>query len=150
MHKKNPTIRAKEQRINFILNPLLARDCIEITNLHLSKMLLMNDRRYPWLILVPRRTAITEIHHLPSIDQRCLFDEITKVAEFLEEEFQPTKINIGAIGNIVPQLHVHVICRKFNDVAWPNPVWGHSSPVKYTSSAAMQIIKKIKRKFTKV
>ena len=142
--------RAEEQKINFILNPVLAKDCIEITNLHLSKMLLMNDRRYPWLILVPRRTAITEIHHLPTKDQRSLFNEITEVAEFLEKEFKPTKINIGAIGNIVPQLHVHLVGRKSDDAAWPNPVWGHSSPINYKNSEAIQIIKKIERKFTKV
>ena len=142
--------RAEEQKINFILNPVLAKDCIEITNLHLSKMLLMNDRRYPWLILVPRRTAITEIHHLPTKDQRSLFNEITEVAEFLEKEFKPTKINIGAIGNIVPQLHVHLVGRKSDDAAWPNPVWGHSSPLNYENSEAIQIIKNIKRNFTKV
>ena len=142
--------RAKEQKIKFILNPVLAKDCIEITNLHLSKMLLMNDRRYPWLILVPRRAAITEIHHLPTKDQRSLFNEITEAAEFLEKEFQATKINIGAIGNIVPQLHVHLVGRKSDDAAWPNPVWGHSSPVNYKNSEAIQIIKKIKRNFTKV
>ena len=142
--------KAKEKKINFILNPVLANDCIQITNLCLSKMLLMNDRRYPWLILVPRRTAITEIHHLPIKDQQILFNEITEVAKFLEEEFRSTKINIGAIGNIVPQLHVHLVCRKSDDAAWPNPVWGHSSPINYKNSEAIQIIKKIKRKFTKV
>ena len=113
-------------------------------------MLLMNDRRYPWLILVPRRTAITEIHHLPIKDQQILFNEITQVAKFLEEEFRSTKINIGAIGNIVPQLHIHLVGRKSDDAAWPNPVWGHSSPINYKNSEAIQIIKKIKRKFTKV
>ena len=142
--------KVKEQKINFTLNPVLARDCIQITNLHLSKMLLMNDQRYPWLIRVPRRTAITEIHHLPIEDQRILFNEITEVAKFLEEEFRSTKINIGAIGNIVPQLHVHLVGRKSDDAAWPNPVWGHSSPINYKNSEAIQIIKKIKRKFTKV
>jgi len=142
--------KAKEKKINFILNPILAKDCIQITNLCLSKMLLMNDRRYPWLILVPRRTAITEIHHLPIKDQQILFNEITQVAKFLEEEFRSTKINIGAIGNIVPQLHIHLVGRKSDDAAWPNPVWGHSSPINYKNSEAIQIIKKIKRKFTKV
>ncbi len=103
----------------------------------------MNDSRYPWLILVPRRPAISEIHHLPTTDQQSLFTEIIKVAEFLEEEFKPAKINIGAIGNIVPQLHVHIVSREFNDPAWPDPVWGHSPQVPYQKREARKIIKKI-------
>ncbi|HIF58178.1 MAG TPA: HIT domain-containing protein [Rhodospirillales bacterium] len=112
-------------------------------------MLLMNDSRYRWLILVPRRTAISEIHHLPTEDQQCLYTEITKVAEFLEEEFHPTKINIGAIGNIVPQLHVHIVSRKVNDPAWPDTVWGHSPQVGYRNAEASKIINKIIKNFTK-
>ena len=140
-------IRPKEQPILFILDPILAKDCMEIIDLEVSKLLLMNDSRYPWLILVPRRTAISEINHLPTKDQQSLFTETIKVAEFLEEEFQPAKINIGAIGNIVPQLHVHIISREFNDPAWPHPVWGHGPQVPYQNGEARKIAKKIKTHF---
>jgi diadenosine tetraphosphate (Ap4A) HIT family hydrolase len=111
-------------------------------------MLLMNDSRYPWLILVPRRVAITEIHHLPAKEQQYLYTEITKTAEFLEEEFQLTKINIGALGNIVPQLHIHIVGRTSSDPAWPNPVWGHSPQVPYQKRESHKIIKKIITNFT--
>ena len=121
---------------------------MEITDLVLSKMLLMNDSRYRWLILVPRREAITEIHHLPAEDQQCLFTEITTVSEFLEKEFKQEKINIGAIGNIVPQLHIHIVTRQINDPAWPDPVWGHSPQVPYQKREALKIIEKINKHFT--
>ena len=127
---------------------MLAKDCLEITDLKLSKLLLMNDSRYPWLILIPRRAAISEIHHLPTMDQQNLFSEITKIAKFLEEEFQLTKINIAALGNIVPQLHVHIVGRKSNDPAWPNPVWGHSPQIPYQEGESRKIITKIIMKFT--
>jgi diadenosine tetraphosphate (Ap4A) HIT family hydrolase len=145
--KIRKVIRPKEQPIPFILDPILAKDCMEITDLELSKLLLMNDKRYTWLILVPRRTAMSEIHHLPTKDQQSLFTEIIKVSEFLEKEFQPAKINIGAIGNIVPQLHVHIISREFNDPAWPDPVWGHSPQVPYKNGKARKVIKKIRIHF---
>jgi len=103
----------------------------------------MNDCRYKWLILVPRRIEIREIHHLNPKDQQLLLAEITKAAEILEKEFQPTKINIGAIGNIVPQLHIHIIARNISDPAWPNPVWGHSPPIKYPKNITKKISEKI-------
>ena len=103
----------------------------------------MNDSRYPWLILVPRRTAISEIHHLPVEDQKYLYSEIKQISEFLEEEFQPSKLNIGALGNIVTQLHVHIVARKFSDPAWPNPVWGHSPKIPYKKAEAKKIVERI-------
>lgn len=133
--------------ITFVLDPRLYEDCIEITNLKLSKMLLMNDCRYNWLILVPRREKISEIHHLNTIEQQLLFDEITRTAEFLEKEFCPTKINIGAIGNIVSQLHIHIVARNEGDPAWPNPVWGHSLSVAYDKDIAKELVGKIKKAF---
>ncbi|MEE3000082.1 MAG: HIT family protein [Pseudomonadota bacterium] len=133
--------------ITFVLDPRLYEDCIEITNLKLSKMLLMNDCRYNWLILVPRREKISEIHHLNTIEQQLLFDEITRTAEFLEKEFCPTKINIGAIGNIVSQLHIHIVARNAGDPAWPNPVWGHSRSVAYDKDIAKKLVGKIKKAF---
>ena len=137
-----------EIRITFILNPNLANDCIEIINLGLSKMLLMDDCRYKWLILVPRQANITEIHQLELADQQLLLTEINKAAQFLEKEFQPTKINIGAIGNIVPQLHIHIIARHISDPAWPGTAWGHSPAIKYPSVIAEKLAKKIASSFT--
>ena len=139
--------KVEGQLIPFKLDPRLAKDCIEITDLDLSRILLMNDIRYPWILLVPRRKSIREIHHLTPEDQKYLFIEITKSAEFLEREFQPSKINIGAIGNIVPQLHIHIIARNINDPAWPNPVWGHSPPVNYDKDNANKILEKIVNNF---
>jgi diadenosine tetraphosphate (Ap4A) HIT family hydrolase len=136
-----------EKHITFILNPHLASDSIEIIDLDLSKMLLMNDCRYKWLILVPRRTEISEIHHLQPNDQILLLTEIGKVAKFLEAEFQPTKINIGALGNIIPQLHIHIVARNHSDPAWPGPVWGHSPPVEYPTAIARNLAQKIVNSF---
>ena len=83
----------------------------------------MNDRRYPWLILVPRYNGLSEIHDLRDKDQSTLISEVTAATRALEKLFQPKKINVAALGNMVSQLHVHVIARFEEDEAWPNPVW---------------------------
>ena len=115
----------------FELHPQLGRDGETIGTLKLCRVLLMNDSRYPWLILVPERPGVSEIHELEAEDRALLMEEIVRASGALETLFGPDKINIGALGNIVPQLHVHVIARNRDDPAWPGPVWGHSAPVPY-------------------
>jgi len=108
----------------FILHPRLESDTAEIVKLKLCRVLLMCDSRFPWLILVPERPGISEIHGLLKEDRAELIEEITLASRVIEKTYKPDKINIGALGNVVPQFHVHVIGRFFNDSAWPGPVWG--------------------------
>src|SRR6185436_6875608 len=113
------------------LHPTLARDTVEVAQLPLCRVLLMNDRRYPWLVLVPEREGVREIHELPAGDRAALIEEISRVSETLERLVRPDKMNVGALGNIVPQLHVHVVARFAADPAWPGPVWGSGPAVPY-------------------
>ncbi len=108
----------------FNLHPTLARDAVEVARLPLCRVLLMNDRRFPWLILVPEREARREIHELAPADRAALIEEIAQASEVLTRLCRPEKLNVGALGNLVPQLHVHVVGRFAADAAWPGPVWG--------------------------
>ncbi len=119
----------------FELHPRLAADTAPIAELALSSLRLMEDAEIPWLILVPRRLNITELHHLPAADRVELGDEMTRAAQALETLFHPDKINIGALGNLVPQLHIHVVARFRRDRAWPGPVWGAGLPQAYEPAA---------------
>jgi len=114
-----------------ILHDRLKADTVEVTRLDLSLLLLMNARQWPWLILVPQRPDMREIHDLTAADRAMLMDEITRCSRLLADLFKPDKINIGALGNIVPQLHVHAIARSKTDPAWPKPVWGTIAPEPY-------------------
>lgn len=98
-------------------------------------MLLMDDCRYPWIILVPMQNDITEIHRLSSADQSALMVDIARVSSVMEELFTPDKLNIGALGNMVPQLHIHVITRYRGDETWPGPVWGVGKARPYERTA---------------
>lgn len=115
----------------FALHPTLARDTVEVTRWPLCRVLLMKDSRFPWLILVPEREGIREIHELPAADRAALVEEIARAGEALSRLFQPDKVNVGALGNVVPQLHVHVVARFAADAAWPGPVWGSGAAVPY-------------------
>lgn len=115
----------------FSLHPTLAQDTLEITRWPLCRVLLMKDRRFPWLILVPEREGIREICELEPSDRTALVEEIARAEEILLRLFSPEKLNVGALGNIVPQLHVHVIARSTGDPAWPGPVWGSGAAVPY-------------------
>jgi diadenosine tetraphosphate (Ap4A) HIT family hydrolase len=106
----------------FTLHNKLEADTFLIGDLPLSRMLLMNDSRYPWVILVPRIDNMTEIHQLNESDRQQLMKESCQVAEFILENFPVSKMNVGVLGNIVPQLHMHHIGRSENDPAWPGPV----------------------------
>jgi len=126
------------------LHPQLKKDTLVIGQFLLSKLLLMRDANYPWLILVPSREGLTEIFQLDEADQQQLQRESSCVAQLLAEEFKADKINIGALGNIVPQLHIHHIARYKNDLAWPAPVWGAHPAKVYSDEEAEKMITKVK------
>jgi len=108
----------------FALDPRLEADSLPVTDLSLSAVRLMRDANYPWLILVPRRPAAAELLDLAPEDRHLLMDEICRVSHALRSAVQCDKLNIGALGNIVRQLHVHVVARRRTDPAWPGPIWG--------------------------
>ena len=111
----------------FVLDAKLQADTIDVTTLPLCLVRLMNDRRFPWVILVPARPGVTEIVDLEAADRARLIEEIALVSGVMRDLFQPTKLNVAALGNVVAQLHVHVIARFATDTAWPRPVWGTPS-----------------------
>jgi diadenosine tetraphosphate (Ap4A) HIT family hydrolase len=106
------------------LHPQLARDTTNVGDLPLARVLLMNDANYPWLMLVPRRPAASELLDLDEGEQAMLMSEIALLARVLKDVTGCDKLNIAAIGNVVPQLHVHIVARRRNDATWPRPVWG--------------------------
>ena len=105
------------------LHPQLAADTVPVCELALSRLLAMNDANFPWLILVPRRAGASEIIDLGA-EQAALMDEIALASRALKDLTRCDKLNIAAIGNMVPQLHIHIVARRNDDAAWPKPVWG--------------------------
>lgn len=108
----------------FELHPQLAKDCITLGSFPLCRLLLMNDANYPWFILVPQRANLREIHELGESDLFLFTHESVALSRALTAAFKPDKLNVAALGNVVPQLHVHHIVRYSGDPAWPAPVWG--------------------------
>ncbi|TAN50999.1 MAG: HIT domain-containing protein [Methylococcaceae bacterium] len=119
----------------FELHPRLQQDCIALGRFSLCRLLLMNDSHYPWFILVPERAGVTEIFQLPAAEQQQLLQESSLLAQTLATVFTADKMNIAAIGNLVPQLHVHHVVRYKTDAAWPAPVWGFTGPTPYDKQA---------------
>jgi diadenosine tetraphosphate (Ap4A) HIT family hydrolase len=115
----------------FTLHSRLATDTYVLGRLPLSLVLLAKDANYPWCILVPQREGVREIHQLSLVDRHQLLDESCALAEVMEEAFQSIKMNVAALGNMVPQLHLHHIARFEDDNAWPKPIWGEVAPLKY-------------------
>lgn len=113
------------------LHPQLEKDCIVLGEFKLCSLLMLNDANYPWFILLPNREDISEIHQLSTIDQQQLMAESMFFSQCLEQVFQPDKLNIAALGNIVPQLHIHHIARFSSDACWPAPVWGVVAAIPY-------------------
>lgn len=118
----------------FTLHSQLEKDCTIIGDLPLSKLLLMNDAHYPWCVLVPMRANTREWFELNTAEQQQLLTETNALAKYLYEKTGATKMNIGALGNMVPQLHVHVIARFEHDAAWPAPVWGKVAAKAYSDA----------------
>ena len=110
--------------MTFELHPRLVADSLPLGDFPLCRLLLMNDAQYPWFVLVPRREAVREIHQLEEHDQQQLLRESSGLSRALMEAFKGEKLNIAALGNIVPQLHLHHVVRYSTDPAWPAPVWG--------------------------
>jgi diadenosine tetraphosphate (Ap4A) HIT family hydrolase len=116
----------------FALDQRLQQDTLVIGDFPLCRLLLTNDSNYPWFILVPRIEGISEVFQLSVQDQQTLWQETTALAQWLNQGLDADKMNIGALGNVVSQLHVHVIVRKRDDAAWPAPVWGKHPAQPYT------------------
>jgi diadenosine tetraphosphate (Ap4A) HIT family hydrolase len=129
----------------FELDPRLTADTEGLGMLGLCRVLLMRDARYPWLILVPAKPDLVEISDLAPEDRIVLMEEITVAGTALASLYRPEKINTGALGNIVRQLHVHIVARNTGDPAWPGPVWGHSPAEPYDAAALEVRIKEIRR-----
>ena len=129
----------------FKLHPRLIKDTFHIIDLKLSRLLLMNNSNYPWFILVPTRKNITELYELEKKDRLELNSEIDIISKKLSIHFNAKKMNIAALGNIVPQLHIHIIVRKENDAAWPNPVWNNTDTIPYKESLSFKLVKDIRK-----
>ena len=127
------------------IHPRLTQDCLVIGQLDLCHLLLMQDANYPWFILVPDRENITEIHQLSSADQQQLMEESVMLSRALESAFNPDKLNIAALGNVVPQLHIHHVVRYRTDAAWPAPVWGRVPVKSYTEEELSAVIHALKQ-----
>jgi len=128
----------------FALDAKLGADSGLLLRLGLCELRVMNDRRWPWLILVPQRPDIAEVHDLTPLDQAMLTFETNLVAQALKRVTGCTKINTGALGNIVRQLHVHVIARNEGDPGWPGPVWGHGVREPYEAADLREFAERIK------
>ena len=128
----------------FELDPRIERDSEPLMWLGLCELRLMDDSRWPWLLLVPQRPGASEIHDLTPLDQTMLAFETNMVAQALKRVTGCAKINSGALGNIVRQLHVHVIARNEGDPGWPGPVWGYGMREPYGNSDLRQFAEKIK------
>ena len=124
----------------FELEPRLAADTFLVGETPLNQVLLMNDARYPWLILVPRRGDTTEPFELSEVDQAQLWRESMRLGQAMKAHFAADKLNIAALGNQVEQLHVHHVARFHTDDAWPGPVWGVGSAVPYSDAARDALI----------
>jgi diadenosine tetraphosphate (Ap4A) HIT family hydrolase len=131
----------------FELHNKLQDDTIEICALALSRVLPMNDSSFPWLILVPAREGMREIHELGAGDRSVLIEEVAAASEIIQELFLPDKINMGALGNLVPQLHIHIIGRFRTDRAWPGPVWGAGTARPYAEEEINAVAGKIRKAF---
>lgn len=129
----------------FSLHPTLAADTLVIGDLPLCNVLLMNDQHYPWVILVPRQANIREVFDLSEADQLLLWQETNHVAQRMSEYYQANKMNIATLGNMVPQLHMHVIARHHQDPAWPSPVWGKHPALPYPPSNHEKLLSTLRK-----
>ncbi|MGZ8160578.1 MAG: HIT domain-containing protein [Methylobacter sp.] len=128
----------------FQLHPRLEQDCIAVGRFRLCRLLMMNDSQYPWFILVPERADVREIYQLGKTERELLTEESSYLAENLAALYKADKMNIAAIGNMVPQLHIHHIVRYQTDKAWPAPVWGRFDAVPYTEQQIADNVARIK------
>jgi diadenosine tetraphosphate (Ap4A) HIT family hydrolase len=130
------------------LHPQLANDCLLLGKFTLCHLLLMRDANYPWCILVPDRDGIAEIHQLCEVDQQQLLCESSQLSLAMEAAFSPDKLNIAALGNVVPQLHIHHIARYRTDAAWPAPVWGRVAVKPYKEDDLAAVVQSLLTELT--
>lgn len=130
------------------LDPRLKNDCSFVEKLTLCQLLLMNDATYPWMILVPDRPDLKDFHDLEAEDHLAVMAEITLVSRILQDLFEPDKINVAALGNMVGQLHIHVIARQKKDPAWPGPVWGAVPATPYDEASLQLRLDSIRQAIT--
>jgi diadenosine tetraphosphate (Ap4A) HIT family hydrolase len=133
---------------DFALDPRLAGDTVPVTDLALCRVLLARDANYPWLIMVPQRAGLVEIVDLGEADRIALMQEIAAVSEALRASVPCDKLNVAALGNSVPQLHVHVIARQHDDAAWPGPIWGVAEARPYASGEAETLAARLAERLT--
>jgi diadenosine tetraphosphate (Ap4A) HIT family hydrolase len=131
----------------FTLHDQLRRDTLSVCRMKLCLVQLMNDAQYPWLILIPAVENITEIAELNEKQRKLLINEIAQAERVLQHVFQPHKLNVGALGNMVPQLHVHVAARFRDDPAWPSPIWGKLPPKPYDEAGLRSTIARLQNAF---
>lgn len=129
--------------MNFQLHPRLQQDCITIGRFELCRLLMMNDRQYPWFILVPEISNLTELYQLDKTQYAVFMEESCYLAENLAALFEADKMNIANIGNMVAQLHIHHIVRYQTDSAWPTPVWGKFAAVPYTKAQITERVSQV-------
>lgn len=127
----------------FVLDDRLQADTYHLGDLPLCSLLLMNDAQYPWVILVPKRAQVTEVFQLSAVEQEMLWRETARVSEAVKDCFGVEKINVAALGNVVKQLHMHVVGRRAGDAAWPGPVWGAKPAVPYDQSQIVEVRSKL-------
>ncbi|SEQ82560.1 Diadenosine tetraphosphate (Ap4A) hydrolase [Solimonas aquatica] len=143
-----PATSAMTLHPGFELHPQLRADTLAVGDWPLSRVLLMNDTHYPWLILVPRRPGLREIYELPEGERQQLMRESCLLASTLMRLFTGDKLNVAALGNMVPQLHLHHIVRRVGDPAWPAPVWGRHPAQPYLEAAADDCLALLRRELT--
>src|SRR5690606_29844697 len=129
---------------DFTLDTQLAADTLLVRDLQLCTLRLMNDSTYPWLILVPKVAAMRELIDLDEAQQHLLMREIAQCSHVLKRLFQPDKLNVAALGNMVPQLHVHLIARSVGDAAWPAPVWGKVPAQPYEAAPLAALLQQLR------
>ncbi|MBU6478571.1 MAG: HIT family protein [Xanthomonadaceae bacterium] len=129
----------------FQLDARLAADTVFVADWQLCRVLLMDDAQFPWLVLVPRRAGLTELDDLDERERTQLMCEVTRAMKMLRGVAECDKLNIGALGNIVRQLHVHLVARREDDAAWPGPVWGHGPAHHYRPDARDKLLDALRR-----
>ncbi len=135
---------------NFQLHNMLKQDCVEVFDLPLCKVLLMNDNQYPWFILVPKVCNVVDIYELEWEDQIQFLNESSLLSEVLMDTFDGTKMNVAALGNVCPQLHIHHIVRFKDDISWPKPIWGLKPAIPYNENELAVIKDKVEKALSQI
>lgn len=129
--------------MRFAIHSQLSSDSINLGSFALCEVLLMNDNRFPWIILVPRIPQLQDFHEIPIQHRDTLFLEIEQCSRAIQNIWAVDKMNVAALGNQVSQLHIHVIGRRTTDLAWPNPVWGSGTPIPYDTTRLKTIVQSL-------